>query len=191
MNDNVIDLAMDVLEPVFSDSDPDVQAASMKVVEALMELNNVAFGSTGESSSEPTLQEISMNVAGRSDFHTFNPEMFEKMKKWYDPERQPFTAMTWMRTAMQQVDRRPYKVTMVDGKPFRKTSPAMPGVDYHWIGLGVSDPTAEWWNAEEIDYHTPHEKRLERLAAYQGEVRDNPNNWPPSYRDIWFSTRKS
>lgn len=153
--------------------DPAINQQTNKVVGILEEMYN--YLEQAEAGSEDIA--ISMNVSGTPDLHIRNPKQFAKMKKYYDPERQPFTTYNWFTTMWLKKDTRPYK--KVDG--FQKTNPKT-GPDWYWITKGVSDVTAKWWNAAEIKYGLTEEQELANVRKYRGGFRQKLDTWPDHYK---------
>jgi len=154
-----------------------IMMAIEELTEVLERLDRVEVTPTA---TEPTDEEISLNVAGVPDLHITKPEQFAKMAKYYDPEKEPFTSSTWMTMGMVGADARPYKVTERDGQPFQRTNPQA-GPDWYWISKGVSDVTAEQWNALEIKYDQPEEVKIEYFRNYKGGYTRSISTWPESY----------
>lgn len=151
-----------------------------------------------EEVAGPTVEEIGENVSGNPNLFYDNPDLYAKMSKYYNPNKQPFTSTTWMQAGMLGFgesksadgylrDTRPYKVTEVDGKPYQRTNPKA-GPDFYWIGYGVSDVTAPEWNAKEVDYTATKEQKLENIRNYQGGLRSSVSGWPVAEREAYKST---
>jgi hypothetical protein len=138
---------------------------------------------------ELSKEEISLNVAGHKDFWIENGELFNQMKKYYNPEKAPFDGSTWLLTSTQYLngqtykngylrDARPYKTVIKEGKPYRKMAKQVFGPDWYWIGKGISDVTAPEWNGAELTNDLPREQRLELIRNYKGGLNTGVDNWP-------------
>ena len=136
-----------------------------------------------EEDELPTLEEISLNVSGTDDLHERNPGLFEKMRKYYNPEKVPFTASTWMRTGWGGKDARGWKPVLVDGVEYRRMKSNVNAPDWYWIIRGVRDVTADGlWLQENEDFANPsHETAIRRLQNYNGGLRFPPKGWPEEY----------
>lgn len=71
-----------------------------------------------------------------------------------------------------------------DGSLFQKY-PRQQGHDWYWIGLGVSDVTANPWNSYDIDYSTTEEGKLENIRNYSGGLRQKLETWPADLRAVY------
>jgi len=147
----------------------------------------------------PTEEEISMNVSGTPDLHLRDRKQFDKMAKYYNPAKVPFTSETWVMTGMLGFgskkrlasgylpDPRPYKVEDRDGVAFQRY-PQQMGADWYWIAMGVSDVTAKEWNKLEMARNQPREVQLDNIRKYQGGLRGSIAGWPLYMKEAYNET---
>lgn len=132
-------------------------------------------------------EEISEMLTGKPDFYLQKPSQYEKMLKYFDPEREPFDGSSWFRTAYLGVDSRPFKPMVIDGVEYRRTTPQAIGADYYWIGKGVMDLSDEdMWVFEPGDLNPSMEVQLDRIRRYEGGLLSDPESWPEPYRSAWL-----
>ena len=160
-----------------------IQQAIAVLTEALVTLESEPIAVL----MEPSDEEISMNVAGTPDLYLKDPAQFERMAKYYDPEKEPFTSETWVTMGMIHADRRPYKVVEKDGHPFQRYQPQA-GPDWYWVSMGVSDVTAKYWNRLEMVHDQPEPIKLENCRNYNGGFRQPVSSWPERYRKAYESS---
>lgn len=96
---------------------------------------------------EITDEMISMNTWGVPDMHLkVSPAEFDKMRKYYDPRREPFNDTTWMTTAYGGKDVRPWKPEMVGNIEARRVPEQRYGALWVRIKKGyIVDESGQWY----------------------------------------------
>lgn len=155
------------------------KATNTEIIESLEALQVVVTGLVAKAKGEeeleffqpeepPTPREISINLRGDPDFHIDNPKEFLKLKKFYDPERVPFTNYTAFISKYLQKDTRAYKPVKLNGVVYKRTTPNA-GPDAYWIERGVRDVMERpLWHYKPFEGRLTKEQKAKFVKEYEG-----------------------
>jgi hypothetical protein len=133
-----------------------------------------------------TPEELSEMLTGDPNFYLSNPELYNKMLPYANPEKVPFTDYTWTTTMRLGRDARQFKNVVVDGVEYRRT-PEQIGPDWYWIIKGVQDVSDKTWlRRADIGPDRPAKSiQLELVRNYKGGLRQSLGTWPDDLKEAY------
>lgn len=139
-----------------------------------------------------TKEEIGQMVYGNPFLYLDEPEKYEAMKPYADPDRIPFSDSTWFTFRMQGKKRDPrgYSSVEVEGKVYHRMAPKSADQEFYWIGKGVVDVTQKplWLFPADVPMPASSSpEAIENVRNYKGGITTDPNTWP-RYGDIYLES---